>query len=92
MSRVHVRCIPLRAIELDKVLVENPAFEVITKYLLLLLRVPGGPMGRIPLLDQFLGDLSVALGVPGSGRANRITVARIDQTIVRVGCDRSGCA
>jgi hypothetical protein len=92
MSRVDVGSIFLWAIELDKVLIKNPAFEFLTQYLLLLLRIPGGPMGSIPLLDQFLGDLSVASGTSGSGTANRITVARIDQPIIRIGGNWSGCA
>ena len=44
MSGIYVGCILLWTVKFDKMLVEDPALEVVAQYFVPLLRVPGGPM------------------------------------------------
>ena len=73
-------------------LVQNPAFEFIAEYLVFLLRISSEPMSGISFLDQFLDSWLAAVTVDHGGTSDRITMTCVDQAIVRIGCNRCGCA
>ncbi len=89
MSRINVGGILLWTIKLDKMLVKDPAFEVIAQYFAFLLRISGESMSRISLLEHFLHIQSVASSKFGGCSADRVTVRSFDQAIVRVCGNRS---
>lgn len=60
MSRIYVGVVFLWAIQLDEMLIKDPAFELIAENLLLLLRISTEAMDRISFLQRLLRSQSVA--------------------------------